>query len=45
MAFDLDIEGIGYVAEGGASSGRATAEGRERAVAPTLHCKEIAGIK
>lgn len=36
MAFDLDIEGIGYVAEGGASSGRATAEGRERAVAPTF---------
>ncbi len=30
MAFDLDIEGIGYVAEGG------TAEGRERAVAPTF---------
>ncbi|WP_304597544.1 Holliday junction branch migration DNA helicase RuvB [Adlercreutzia caecimuris] len=36
MAFDLDIEGIGYVADGGASSGRATAEGRERAVAPTF---------
>ena len=36
MAFDLDIEGIGYVAEGGASSGRAMAEGRERAVAPTF---------
>ncbi|WP_242369449.1 Holliday junction branch migration DNA helicase RuvB [Adlercreutzia muris] len=36
MAFDLDIEGIGYVAEGGASSGRVTAEGRERAVAPTF---------
>ncbi len=36
MAFDLNIEGIGYVAEGGASSGRATAEGRERAVAPTF---------
>ena len=36
MAFDLDIEGIGYVAEGGASAARATAEGRERAVAPTF---------
>ncbi|THG37542.1 Holliday junction branch migration DNA helicase RuvB [Adlercreutzia caecimuris] len=36
MAFDLDIEGIGYVAEGGTSAGRATAEGRERAVAPTF---------
>ncbi|MEY8314752.1 Holliday junction branch migration DNA helicase RuvB [Adlercreutzia muris] len=36
MAFDLNIEGIGYVAEGGASSGRVTAEGRERAVAPTF---------
>ncbi len=36
MAFDLNIEGIGYVAEAGASSGRATAEGRERAVAPTF---------
>ena len=36
MAFDLDIEGIGNVADGGASSGRATAEGRERAVAPTF---------
>lgn len=36
MAFDLDIEGIGYVAENGASAGRATAEGRERAVAPTF---------
>ena len=36
MAFDLDIEGIGYIAESGASAGRATAEGRERAVAPTF---------
>ena len=36
MAFDLNIEGIGYVAEAGASSGRVTAEGRERAVAPTF---------
>ncbi len=36
MAFDLDIEGIGYVAESGASAGGATAEGRERAVAPTF---------
>lgn len=36
MAFDLDIEGIGYVAESGASAARATVEGRERAVAPTF---------
>ena len=36
MAFDLDIEGIGDVALAGASSGRVTAEGRERAVAPTF---------
>ena len=36
MAFDLDIEGIGYIAESGASAGRATVEGRERAVAPTF---------
>ena len=36
MAFDLDIEGIGYVAESGADAGRVAAEGRERAVAPTF---------
>ena len=36
MAFDLDIEGIGYVAESGADAGCAAAEGRERAVAPTF---------